>query len=214
MKYSLNRIKIINHLVDDWKERINYYFDIVSYHESWQDFSYDNLSYIFNNRVHENKGWRNISKIKQIQMPQILSVTEENKMPISDESEKALISLLEKCKKENKQVLFLSTPWKIDEETQKKNNYMAELIQNAGFQFLDCNQYIEEIGLDPKTDFRDKKHVNMLGAEKVTRFIGNYIEEEYELLMQHDISISEEWDRTAKKNRSEADTVKQKMMSK
>lgn len=37
------------------------------------------------------------------------------------------------------------------------------------------------MGIDPTTDFYDNNHTNILGAEKYTRFLANYIDAEYDL---------------------------------
>lgn len=212
MKYSWNRIKLINYLTDDWEERLNYYFDIISYHDSWEDFSSKNLEYLDNEIENETKGWKTQKKIKKMKLPQVLPVAEEDAVAIPTAAEAALVSLMEKCKKENIQVLFLATPWKIDKESQQKNKYIEGLVEEAGFQFLDCNQYIEEIGLDGDTDFWDRKHTNVIGAEKVTRFVGNYIQENYELSTEHSEEVIVAWNQIAAENRAEAQSIKEKLL--
>lgn len=194
MNYSWNRIEMINSMTDDWSERINFYFDIIAYHDSWEDFGSENLEYIDNAVFQEKKGWGNIRKVKKIKEPKMLSLTEEDAVPISDVSEKAIISLMEKCKKENIPVLFVTTPWKIDADSQKKNLYLSQLIEEYGFEFLDCNLYMEEMGLDFATDFYNSKHTNVFGAEKVTRFIGDYIKENYIIDTQHSEKVVNQWD--------------------
>ncbi len=194
MKYSWNRIEMINHMTDDWEERINYYFDIISYHESWTDFTYENLDYMDNEIALETKGWGSIRKVRKIREPKILSLSEDDALPISKVSEGALISLMNKCKEENIPVLFVTTPWKIDEESQRKNLYISQLIEDYGFDFLDCNLYMEEMGLDFSTDFYNAKHVNVFGSEKVTRLIGDYIQENYPISEEHSQQVIDEWD--------------------
>lgn len=212
MKYSWNRVELINSLIDTWSERINAYFDIITYHDSWEELSYENLSYIDNENDHKLKGWRNIAAVKKLKEPKI-DISGES-MPILEASEEALIQLMDKCKEENIAVLFVATPWKIDAENQLKNKYVGELIEANGFQFLDCNLYLEEIGLDFSKDFYNKNHTNMIGAEKVTEFIGNYVLENYDINTDHSEEVTADWNNMLETYNVVAEEVRAKIEKK
>ena len=63
------------------------------------------------------KGWRAISRVTPLEYLDVSQVTAEK--PILESYEKELRSLLEKCKKENLNVLFVATPWDATEEEQQ-----------------------------------------------------------------------------------------------
>ena len=88
--------------------------------------------------------------------------------PITEKSEKELREIIEKCKKENIQVLFVATPWQVTEEEHQKDNYIKRIVEEAGFRFLDGNYYAEEMGLEYNVDFYNPKHTNAIGAAKFT----------------------------------------------
>lgn len=214
MKYSWNRVKLINYMIDDWEERVNYYFDIISYHDSWEYFAYENLQYAANAYKDPQKGWVNVAKIRKAKEPKIISPEEGKPVPIASECEEALRSLLKKCREEKIPVLFVATPFAISEKGQQKNMYIASIIEEAGFQFLDCNQYIKEMGLDFSQDFYNPKHANMLGTEKITRFIGNYIQENFDLSTEHSEKVTADWNEYAQRNRTEAEALKAELLDK
>ena len=57
---------------------------------------------------------------------------------------------------------------------------MGDIIESEGFSFLDMNLCYDEIGTDFATDYYDGDgHVNALGSEKVSRFFGKYLKENY-----------------------------------
>ncbi|MGN1167469.1 MAG: hypothetical protein ACI4S2_13695 [Lachnospiraceae bacterium] len=211
MKYSLNRIELINSTVDSWSKRIDAYFDIITYHDSWEEFSYDNLKYIDNEQSHKFKGWKFADGVVSVDKPEIISG--EETIAIPEVAEEALVQLMEKCQKENIQVLFVSTPWQIDSERQMKNRYIGNLIEEYGFNFLDCNQYIDEIGLDFEKDFYNSKHTNLVGAEKVTDFIGNYIVENYDIDTDHTQAVTDDWNNMLEQYNIEAEKTKAKIAS-
>lgn len=57
------------------------------------------------------------------------------------------------------------------------DEYTERIRQDAaseGLELLDCNDYFEEFGFDPKRDFYDSLHTNCYGAEKFSRWMGRY----------------------------------------
>ena len=68
----------------------------------------------------------------------------------------------------------------MEEEKQKMYNYMDDMISERGYEFLNMNDYYDEIGLDFAVDFSDYGgHVNAVGAEKCSAFLGGYLVEKY-----------------------------------
>lgn len=47
--------------------------------------------------------------------------------------------------------------------------------------FLNCNDYTDRIGADPARDYYDTLHYNVAGAEKFSRFLGQWIDDTLEL---------------------------------
>lgn len=207
MSYSMNRISLINKVVPDVEDRLTHYFDIGFYHDNWETVNMGSIKKMTNKHYSNQKGWGNILTEKPMARPNNENIEEE--MPISQYAEDVLISFMNKCKEENIEVLFLATPWQINDEKQKKNNYLARIIEENGFRFLDCNLYFDEIGLNFDTDFYNKRHTNVWGAEKVTRFLGNYIAEHYSIETSHSDKIVEQWNNAVKANNENVEKKKE-----
>ena len=191
MNYSWNRIDLINKTVKDWSSRWTHYLDIIYYHDNWESFDVHALEYYDNKEPHRLNGWRNVLTVKKQRMPQNKEIKERKK--VSPTSESVLRSFLEKCKEEEIKVLFVASPWKLSENKMKQNNYIGDIIREYGFDFLDCNLLYEEIGLDPKTDFYNKRHTNMWGAEKFTRYVAEYIQNKYAIKGSHTEGVIKAW---------------------
>ena len=74
-------------------------------------------------------------------------------------------------------------------------NYMDKIIAGYGYEFLNLNDYYEEIGLDFASDFSDYGgHTNALGAEKCTEFLSRYIAAEYGIEDRRGQEGYESWD--------------------
>lgn len=201
MNYSWNRFSLINSLIEGWDERLPYYFDIMLYHENWENLTADNFRYFDNKEPIPSKSWFNIDRNKPIIRPELDQVTEE--VPIAEEPQKTLYSLMEKCKEKNVDVLFVATPWQIGEEHEKENNWLKRVVEENGFQFLDANRYYDEIGLDFDVDFYNENHTNTIGAKKFTEFIAEYIMEHYDLKPDYSDEVIKSWEKAARQDRED-----------
>lgn len=205
LKYSKNRCDLIDKMIENPLERIYYYFDIMIYHDNWEKLTKESLEYMDNERSHVLKGWSNIKSTESIGEVDVSDVTEE--IPLSETAEQTLRSLLEKCKKEGKEVLMLATPWKISEENQKKSNYTKSLTEEYGYTYLDMNQCIQELEIDFSSDFYNKRHANAKGAKKVTEYLAVYLQEHCSFSKVEDEAVVESWNAAAEKNREQLDKI-------
>lgn len=181
MKYSLNRIKTINAMVDDVSERYTYYFDIFKYHSNWKTMVLpEQLASFRYEKPDDQKGYVMTDEVGPCEAVDTSGITE--KIPMPEIQEKYLYELLEYLKENKLQALFILSPTVMEEEKQKMYNYMEEIIGSYGYEFLDMNDHYETIGLDFATDFSDYGgHTNALGAKKCTAFLSEYILEHYPL---------------------------------
>ena len=184
MKVSWNRFKMVTELTEGFEDRLSYGL----------------------------KGWSVNSRHKILSYLDVKDITGE--IPITEKSEKELREIIEKCKKENIQVLFVATPWQVTEEEQQKDNYIKRIVEEAGFRFLDGNYYAEEMGLEYNVDFYNPKHTNAIGAAKFTTYLGNYIREHYDIKTDHSEEVAASWDKAAEKEEKEYEKAAEKILKK
>lgn len=194
MKYSWNRVQAINALVSDKSERYTYYFDIFKYHSNWKTMVMPSqLACWRYEKAHPLKGleikygvgpadWTDLSQITETQEP-------------AAEQVEVLYDLLSWIGDSGKDALFLISPYVMEETDRKQFNYIIPIIEEAGYQVLDLNCHVEEMGLDFGTDFYDYgSHVNALGEAKCTAFLGEYLKENFDLPDRRGQAGYESWD--------------------
>lgn len=179
MKYSINRIRTINAMVDDKNERLSYYFDIFKYHSNWKTmFLWSQLRTAFYCYPEDLKGSIVETDVGPADGPSAVSV--DDKEPIPKEQEEYLLDLLDYLDDNDIEALFVITPYASKDHEQRRFNYMADIIRDRGYNFLDMNQHIEEMGLDFSKDIRDYgTHTNVAGADKATAYLEKYLVENY-----------------------------------
>lgn len=179
MKYSFNRIYAINRLVSDPSERYTYYFDIFKYHSNWKTMVLpEQLACFRYEKAHPLKGFvikDEVGPLEKERVPDCMGL--RTVKPIPAEQEERLYELLDYLKEQGQQALFIVSPYRLEPEEQEMFNYMKPIIASYGYDFINMNEYYEEIGIDFATDYYDYGgHVNALGAEKCTAFLGKLLE--------------------------------------
>lgn len=194
MKYSWNRIKVINAMVEDVSERYTYYFDIFKYHSNWKTMVLpEQLACFRYEKPDDQKGYVMTDEVGPCEAVDTSGITE--RLPMPEYQEECLEKLLDYLEENELQALFILSPTVMEEEKQKMYNYMGDIISGRGYEFLNMNDYYGEIGLDFAVDFSDYGgHVNALGAEKCTAFLSGYLVENYGIKDRRGGKGCESWD--------------------
>ncbi|MDD2970522.1 MAG: SGNH/GDSL hydrolase family protein [Lachnospiraceae bacterium] len=182
MKYSWNRIDAINRAVPEVGERYTYYFDIFKYHSNWKTMVLPSQIACWRyERLEPLKGFE--FKADYYPMEQLDCSQVTDMKPIEADYEGYLRELLQYLQDHDMQALFTVAPYVYESADKQRNyNYMQRIVESYGYQFLNLNDYTEEMGFDYATDFYDKGvHTNAIGAEKVTDFLGAYLDQHYDL---------------------------------
>ena len=116
------------------------------------------------------KGWQFITGWEPIEMRDWSAVNAAIE-PDAD-NVRALETLLEYCRAEGVNAVFLATPFSLSRKQEKMLNATEKTVEAAGYEFWNLTKIPDEIGLDFETDYSDFRHVNMLGAVKCTGWLG------------------------------------------
>lgn len=189
---SMNRIKTT------WEyepsmDCISYLVPFIKYHGNWSDpgkcldrakrivtFKYEKYSPI--------KGMRTIAQTVNSDGVNDMSDNRECNM-LSTDGEHYLRQLLAWLKEEKiANVVFTRFPHRIDKEEEnyeflvkrfKRGNQAGAIIREYGFDYIDCEHLISEIGIDFNNDFYNADHMNIFGAQKTTAYLAKRISNDY-----------------------------------
>lgn len=183
MKFSKVKIETVFDKTYDKEKikKIGHILPILSYHNRYTELNKDDFKYSIYDWTNPTKGMEITAASKEF-------VDNDNYMKKSDEKElipetnlRYLNKIVELCKsKKIKLILFeLPSP---DSWNYKKHNTFKEYAQKKDLEFLDLNLYNRQIGMDWKKDTSDGgDHLNIYGAEKVSTFIAEYLNENHDL---------------------------------
>ena len=193
MPLSINKIEFIHNNVEKYlnEDDTSYYFDIIKYHRDLSDAEInDQIKMIFNQYKNPTKGFRFVPKVEA--QEKIINNTDK-KTPVAEETEKILIDLLEYCKTTECDYLFVVSPYSELESHKESYNYLSEIVTEYGYDFLDANDYYDEMELNFETDLYNSTHVNIFGADKYTDFLCKYLKENYNLSDRRENEGYQEW---------------------
>lgn len=181
--FSPTRLKAITSYLfsRNWRDTdiVSFYFDIAKYHTNYgllanpYQWSYVNPENIYN----LDKGFAAVLDHVPFERPQISAECGE----LSKRRTDSLNELMDYCDKEELQVLFIVSPYVISESDWMVLNACGKMIRERGYDFVNFNHYYDEIGIDFETDFHDFGHLNYLGSEKYTKYLMNYLSDNYDL---------------------------------
>lgn len=99
-------------------------------------------------------------------------------------AERIIREFIDYCKSEDLQVLFVKYPSVLttqDEDEMLVNlraNRILEIAEENGCYALNMQPLFHEIGLEEHKDFYNHGHVNIRGQQKITEYLGRYIQDE------------------------------------
>ncbi|MDD6203105.1 MAG: SGNH/GDSL hydrolase family protein [Lachnospiraceae bacterium] len=197
MRYSLQRIKTINALTEKMDNVYTFYFDIFKFHSNWKMlFLPEELAKFAYCKKDLHKGFEHPETIMKHDTPPLVKTNEQISIP--PEQENYLRTLLQYLKEQNQQALFVVTPSVDTKEYHEKMNYMENIVRSEGFQFLNMNEYYEEMQFDFSTDLMDGVHTNTLGARKASNLLGEYLQQNYSLTDRRDAKGYDAWNESYK----------------
>mgnify|MGYP003289343243 CR=1 FL=1 len=185
--YSQTKVEMIQDLVEDEERRSDFLWKFSTYHNRWNELNEQD----FRKVPTPEKGAE--SRI-DVAVPVEMHYFEENyKTPEEDGVGVEYVrKIIEECQARGIEILTVYLPFPDNTGWQGESNRMAEIAAEYDIDFLDYYTLLEQVNLN--TDFYDKdSHMNPSGARKITRYLGNYIMENYAIEDQRESEAYSHW---------------------
>lgn len=89
--------------------------------------------------------------------------------------------MVELCKENDIDLVAVRALYTTDVDDSQMYNQLFQYLDEESIPFIDYFALVDELGINLQTDFRDVDHVNILGAQKITRYMGQYLMSCYNL---------------------------------
>ena len=205
MEWSGVKVKAILASMKEDEHFLDYVFPILRYHSRWSELNSGDIQYMFDTkRVSNNGYYMRVDTRPAKDVPQGRPL---NNYDFGDNAWKYLDMMRELCEKEDIELILIKAPslypyWY--EEYEKQIDDYAEKYGLSYYNFLELG---EETKIDYNTDTYDGGlHMNLKGAEKLTRYFGNILSQDIGLKnLRGDSELEKVWD----ENREEFESDKE-----
>lgn len=171
-------------------------FPIFKYHNAWKglvdsDYEYEDIT------IDSYKGYRYTDEIKPAHNVNYMVQTDRSET-ISFSNLTDFNNICDLCKKNNIQLILLRTP-SVKNWNYAKYNSVRQLAEKKNITFIDLN-LDNAVGIDWTKDTFDRgDHLNQNGAYKVTTFLGDYLNRNFDLPDHRNDSKYSSWDQALDK---------------
>lgn len=190
LKWSLNKIEAFKASIpkERWAE---FFLEYKQYHTRYTDLSEEDFLKDKGRRLFENyKGFYCNMDTVPVENNFLEKSTDTTELP--EKSEQYYRKIMELAKEEGIPMVVVMSPFPTYYE-RSQSNRAAEIAAEYGVNYIDCNFYAGEMGLDYTTDAADPGHLNYRGNQKFTKYIGNYLKEHYEISDRRGEEKYESW---------------------
>lgn len=190
LDYNLDRLKAVDYMRRlrglSVKDTLSEYIELMEYHNNRTVLTNEKNWEYWDNRAEKSvdkygfyNGFLVVDRHELLEEP--VDVWTEETMTLNDTAEKAYTDILKYCHSKEQNVLLVVAPYQVTKEDEMQINRMMELAEEYEIPFLDANRYYDEMAINFSSDFYNQDHVNILGAEKYTDFLAQYLKEHYVL---------------------------------
>ena len=159
----------------DGKE--NYYINFLKYHTRWKDLSLRDFDLSYRSETDPMHGYVFLTNSAPNEMAQ-QDYSQEEELPLSDKNLEYLQKTIDLIHEQGSEVVLLLTPY-IPKGYTGQTKALHRYAQEQGIPLLDMNLCYNDIGLDSATDYYDKEHLNVYGAEKASEYLVQFIQEHF-----------------------------------
>lgn len=143
--------------------------NFTKYHSRWNELKEEDYTFRRGEQRDYLKGYVLLPEVYPDGVrPDVAGVTA--KAELLDKNVEYLEKIIALCAEEQVELLLVKAPNNKTTAQEACYQKVEKLAQEHGVSYVDYNNFYDEIGLDLKTDFYDKSHLNYCGAEKFTRF--------------------------------------------
>lgn len=177
MEWSLSKVKSIQASMTKDENFLDYVFPLLRYHSRWSELGTEDVAYMFRKETVSHNGYYMRVDVKPAEnVPEGRILADYR---FGDNAYAYLDKITELCKEKGIRLILVKAPslypyW-YDEWEEQMDEYAAE----NDLLYINFLELIEETGVDFSTDTYDAGlHMNLAGAEKITRYLGEVLRRE------------------------------------
>ena len=159
---------------------LQYKYDLIMNHDAWKTFNLKDLSSILNNAKQAEGYNSTLGYVSQdVENPRyapLITYEVTETVELSDTDKKNIDDLIDLCHDENIKLVFVKTPYIIDQESTNTLHAVWNYLESKNAEYVDFIEKAEELNWYIDMD-GDTWHNNCWGAEIITKYLANLVKE-------------------------------------
>lgn len=194
MRWSVPKVKSILASMTEEENFLDYVFPLLRYHSRWSELSGADVDYLFRTEKVSHNGYYmrvDVKPAENVPQGRVLADYKFGENACSYLEKMAAL-----CRERGIELILIKAPslypyWYDEWEAQ-----VEEFAEENKLRYINFLELTEETGLDFSTDTYDAGlHLNLSGAEKVTRYLGGVLREQCGLEdRREDVQLSMRWE--------------------
>ncbi len=180
MKMSMTKLNAIKASMTKDEKMIEYIFPILRFHSRWHELNTADVKYMFNKKKLFHNGY-----YMRVDSKPAGAVPKGKRLPdyrFGDVAYDYLDRMTKLCKDNGAELVLIKAPTLYPYWYDQWDAQMEVYAKEHGLLYLNFLDYVDEIGIDYKTDTYDGGlHLNLSGAEKMTDFFAKILDEKFSL---------------------------------
>ncbi|MDD4164661.1 MAG: SGNH/GDSL hydrolase family protein [Eubacteriales bacterium] len=194
MRFSASKINAVKASMMDDEEPITYLFPILRYHSRWSELQAEDFKYLMCRDKVSHNGFLMRADIKPVNY-----VPKGDALPdyrFSDTCYDYLDRMTKLCKDNGIRFILMKAPSVFPYWYEQWDEQMVHYAKENEIEYINFLNLSEETGIDNSTDTYDGGlHLNLSGAEKLTRYFGKILSEKYGIGdRRNDAQLNEIWE--------------------
>ena len=195
MKWSSSKVGAINASMTEDESFIEYIFPLLRFHSRITDLTADDVKYMFGAPAVSDSGYLMQTEVRPMTTTRVGDDLFDYTLPAT--AFDYLNKMRELCEDKGVELILVKAPtnhwkfWWYDEWDEQIVSY----ADKHGLDYINFIPLCEEIGIDWSTDTYDEgMHINVFGAEKLTKYFGKILSEKYGIEDRRaDSELSSDW---------------------
>lgn len=198
MKQSTTRMRLVHNLLLDTEtdRELEWQIPLLKYHENIFEISKNDWAERLTMGKNKYKGLRVRATVDPQVKPSRFPDAENATFELPDKGKQYIEDIVKTAEKYGKNVLFIATPYAYSESRFSYQCALNAYMEKMGYPYLnlDDKQARQIINLNYDIDFYNPRHVNFVGAEKITSYLAAYMKGHYRFTNKLDDKQKKEWE--------------------
>lgn len=177
MEWSLSKVNAIRASMTEEENFLDYVFPILRYHSRWSELSGADLDYLFDTPKVSHNGYYMRVDVKPAEnVPPGRALGDYE---FGENARSYLDKMAQLCRENDIELVLIKAPSLYPYWYDEWEEQVERFAEENGLRYLNFLELVEETDLDFSTDTYDAGlHLNLSGAEKVTRYLGRFLREQ------------------------------------